>query len=361
MTIETNNSEFNISLFDYNGKRLKETTAHGMVEWVLNGYGPGQFYLAFDDPSFEEEYIRFGNFALLSHTTAGLWGGVLLGARGWRRGKVVINMLGCAYQFSRRRGPPSITWTGSAGSIYRKIFQWGNAQGDMNVQEGEVFQGGTQGRQETSKHALLSKSIERIQGRSGNDWQLRPELNSKGELVFYADWYQRLGIDTTFFLTEGVNIELKKDEDIMVETPDIINDDVVFSLTAANNQPAVFDRYFDAESIDLYGLTQFSEGDPSKVKTELKDKAKARVLAKKRARREYKGITALDVGDTWLVAREGNSVVLNLPGVGFRSESSLPLAGDGKTGTAARVRIKRRRLDTLAGRMTLTPEEVYSD
>lgn len=359
MTITTNDSKFNISLFDYNGRKQKETTAHGEVEWVLNGYGPGKFYLGFDDPAFDEAYIRFGGFALLSHASAGSWGGVLLGARNWQRGKVVINMLGCAFQFNRRRGPENYTWTGSAGSIYRQIFQWGNAQRDMNVFEGEIFEGGNPARQETSKYAVLNKSIERIQGRSGNDWQLRPELDAKGELCFYADWFERLGIDTDFFLTEGVNIETRPGEDIMVETPDIVNDDLVYSLTMQNNQPIAVDSAFDQDSIDLYGLSQFAESDSSKEKAELKDKAEARVNAKKRARREYK-ITALDVGNTWQTAREGNSVLLNLPGVGFRVESSLPLVGAGQVGTGARVRIKRRKLDTAAGRMVLTSEEVYS-
>lgn len=359
MTIDINPNEFNIRLYSKSGRRLCELSSHGEVEWVLNGYGAGSFEISANDPNFDEEKLAIGNFAMLSHKTAGFWGGVLLGPRDWYEGRLVIGMVGAAFQFSRRRGPQNTTWKGSAGAIARSILSWGNGQGPMNIQEGIIFTGGDQARTETSKFALLNKSIDRIQQRSGNDWQVRPEENEHNDLVFYFDWSERLGVETNLILEKSVNIELTAGQAIMREIPDIVNDDLCYSQTVKPNTPQPYDSDFDQTSIDDYGLSQFAQGDASDQKATLKSKAQSVVAAKKRPRREY-NVTAVDVLDTFEKAREGNISILRLPGIGFRSESSLPLEGDGKTGSAARVRIKRRKMATRTGRMALTLEEIYT-
>jgi len=156
-----------------------------------------------------------------------------------------------------RRGPVERIFSAPAGSIFEEIINLVNRAEPTPLIVGDIFRNG-KAMQETINPTPLLTDLLRIKNRSGEDYAWRPVVGIDGLLTIYADWYERLGVDTDALLHEGHgggNLESK--DRIMIEDGDIFNDILGYSdgITWTGRPMA---NVIDAESIGKYGLRQTS-------------------------------------------------------------------------------------------------------
>jgi hypothetical protein len=350
-------SDWRLTLFSNKGIPLADVKTHVECEWVLNDYGELTFTISKEDPACKPQILRKGNFVFFQHSKAGTWGGVIRAPRAWTRKAIKITAHSGAVQFARRVGPSEV-WTGTPGVLFQKAIDYGNAQGNMRIRRGDIWTGGDDVEDEL-RHDSLIDYIKNLQDIADCDWQVRAVLDDKNRIQFYAD-FKKIENVVPLVLREGPNSNLKiTDEDeVLLEQDDIVNEVLYFGSDGEQFRTRKKSSLRNEESIKRYGLEQMADALPERTASwrRLLLAAYKRLNRMSREQATYH-LTALNVGRTFELAREGNIGKVYLPGFGFRSESSISLDG-GRTvfGNGAKVRVLGRVLSTAEDTMELALE-----
>lgn len=310
-----------VRIFDRNGFPLAEFRASVERSLVIGGEGRAEFnYPSRKTEIVNKDVLRFGNWLLVESDTLPAWVGVIDTPREWSPRIVAVHAYTPEKVFGFRRGPLEEKVTGSAGAIFEKILAKVNQAETTVIRAGDIWRGGKQ-REETLNPTPLSEDLQRLVERSGEEYAWRPETDTNGRLVIYADWVQRLGTDTTALLHEGKgggNVESLNN--IFVEDGDIINDILAYGdgMTWISKP---ISSVIDADSIQNYGLRQTAQEftGVSNVTT-LSNNGQEQLNQKSEPIRTFH-INALNVGDTFQYLRLGNRLVLRFENIGFTGES----------------------------------------
>lgn len=306
-----------IRIFDRQGFPLAEFRASVERSLVIGGEGRAEFnYPSRKTDVVNEKVLQFGNWLLVESDTLPPWVGVIDTPREWSPRTVAVHAYTPEHVFGWRRGPRELKITGSAGTLFIKLLTLVNQEELTVIRAGEIWRAGNQ-REETLNPTKLSDDLERIQERSGEEYNWRPDTDPSGRLIVYADWVERLGVDTTALLHEGKrggNIENVRNS--FIEDGDIIND--VFAVgdgMSWASRPGHI--VIDAESMDKYGLRQKSiqYSGVSNTNT-LRENALQEITQSANTAKIFH-VNALNVGETFAHLRLGNTMILRFENMGF--------------------------------------------
>jgi hypothetical protein len=274
-----------------------------------------------------ESVLQYGNWLLVQSDSLPPWVGVIDTPREWSPRIVSVHAYTPEHVFGQRRGPLELKITGSAGTIFDKLLTRVNNEEKTVIVSGDIWRGGTQ-REETINPTPLSEDLERIYERSREEYTWRPETDDNGKLVVYADWVQRLGVDTTALLHEGKgggNIENLNN--VFVEDGDIFNDILSYGDGLSwQSKPNV--TVIDPPSGEKYGLRQTSLSNSGVTTTNTLRANGLDHLAQVKDTVKTFHVNALNVGDTYKFLQLGNSMVLRFENIGFGGyETNVRIVG----------------------------------
>jgi hypothetical protein len=306
-----------VRIFDREGFTVAEFRASVERSLVIGGEGRAEFnYPSRKTDIVNDKVLRFGNWLLVESDSLPAWVGVIDTPRAWSPRVVAVHAYTPDRVFGWRRGPLEEKLVGSAGAIFEKLIVKVNQPETTVIRAGDIWRGGVQ-MEETINPTPLAEDLQRIVERSGEEYSFRPETDSSGRLVIYADWVQRLGEDTTALLHEGKgggNIESLND--VFVEDGDIVNDVLAYGdgLSWKSKPTQIVS---DPKSGQRYGLRQTSEAFSGVSNTTtLKNNGTERLQQSAETIKLFH-VNALNVGDTYKYLRLGNRLALRLENIGF--------------------------------------------
>lgn len=333
-----------IQIFDHFGYRIAEFNANASRTWKVSDYGRCAFEIPIINPKCTQANLQFGNFVYIEHPRLPPWGGVIDVPRKWNKHTVLVYAYSGEYIFKFRRVEAINTVTLSPGEIFNQIIDLANREGDTRITKGSIFTDDEAVRWELNLLKIYDEIV-RLAEDTDNEWKVKPELESGGQIQFKAYWNKELGVNTNYLLKEGLNIEAE--DDIISEDGEIAND--IYGIgpgaaqTSRNNV-----NLLDIDSIGTYGLRQssvsFQEGEYSSV--EIGTKA---MLKKKKNPSKTFSLTATDYIETWNNMDIGNTFLLQMSNVGFQNNSF---------GVNTQVRVTGMTYDEENEKLNLNCEEV---
>lgn len=338
-----------VFVYDKSGNAIGDLMAPLVFRsWVLNEYGKAYLTIAKTSDKCTERLLRFGNYVVIKHDTAGDWAGIVWTPRNWSTDTVEVVAYGPEYLLKLRRGdgPTIKKLTGTAGNIYSQILDDANAEAEYKIFDGDIWEGGVS-REESIRYDNLYDTVQRVSSRSGNDWGIDYEIDSFNRLRFKASWYSQRGKLQTLRLEEGVN--LKEPQGVVLsEQGDIINDLVVYG-NAAVSGGAVFAPGTDPASIGKYGLAQGAVSEQINTQATVDASCAAQLSFYKEPRRVYRNLVALNVNSTFQALGLGDILPLRLLRYGFTGDA---------ISTDTYVRVLAKEFEDTRGEMVLTATEV---
>lgn len=334
-----------IVIYDKAGGAIADIRARVTYAWRMNQYGQAQFAVSMNEDAAKLQYLEFGNFITVERDHLPMWAGVIDPPRQWGRKAIICNAYSGEYLLAWRRTDVERKLTGTAGEIYQQMIAIANQPGYIRTVAGAIWTGG-QSREETlNPTTSIYEEAKRVATRAGHEFNLTPEFDGQGRLIFKANWYERMGVDRVFTLEEGVHIEMG--DSPVVEQGNIVNEVVGYGDGAAwASRPKTTVK--DDSSIGRYGLRQGSKSFSGNTITgTLEQNAYTELQAKKQPRKTFT-ITALDVGDTLSNIRLGDRLPVRLVSCGF--------SGDG-FGMSTTVRVKGMAWDDSKGVLEIVCDE----
>lgn len=306
--------------------------------WILNDVSVALFDIARTDPNCRADVLRIGNYLVIEHDRAGVWGGVIWSkptGQMWYADKVSVSAQSMGSIFYRRRGSPAAIYEAmQPGAIFAGLIANMNDQSDTRIVEGDISQGGGAINMKAAE-VMLNVPIKKLVEKTGQDYDITPETQN-GLLVFKANWYERQGVKHNYMLEEGKNIKLDLSP-IMTIVGDIKNNVLAKGMRDAK----IREVDSNLESIAEYGLSQsvsYADSPAGARKT-----IDAELLKYRNPRKIYK-LTAIDVDSAFSYLGLGDRVMLRLPSVDFE-------------GTYTTVRVMAREFDDATGELVLTLDE----
>lgn len=303
-----------IQIFDRTGTKISEFNVNASRTWQLSDYGRCIFEIPIIHPKCTEDILQFGNLIYIEHPKLPAWGGVIDIPREWGKNTVIVYAYSAEYLFKFRAEENINKLSLSPGNIFKYIIDASNRSEDIRIRTGSIY---TKDEAISWELNLLNyyNEVKRLADDTDNEWILTPKINNK-ELEFEAQWGEKLGGETTYALTEGLNIETG--EAIVSENGEIFND-ILGIGSGSSNKTKEKVHLFDETSIGKYGLRQTSvsiaEGEYASVEIGTRTE-----LNKKKNPQKTFALTALDVGNTWNYINIGNTVSLHLNTIGFQNK-----------------------------------------
>lgn len=328
--------ETRTTIYDVNGTAIAQLDSVSVRRsWILNDVGVAIFDIARTDPNCRADVLQFGNFIVVEHDRAGVWGGVLWGkptGQQWYADKVNVSAQSINSIFYRRRGTPgAFVPPMTGGQQFANAIADMNSQFDSRIVAGDIYTGGISGGNETAD-IMVSDTIKSWL-KYGFDYDIVPDTNN-GALIFKANWYARQGVKHNYALEEGKNVKLDMSP-IMTVAGDIKNDVLAKNMKNQNHKSIAT----DTESIATYGLAQSVLMNASYHRAD----GQAELTRYRRPRKIYK-VIAIDVDSAFDFLGIGDRVTLRLPSVDFG-------------GTYTTVRVMAREFDDDTGELALTLDE----
>jgi hypothetical protein len=278
--------------------------------WSISSEASAKFYLSVYDANCNPFILNYGNLILVENSD-GLppWVG-MIDQRGFEKGACVIWAYTPERYFRYRRGPRSLKLTGSAGSIFIQMIRYINSLEETVIVPGDVDSRTSQ-MEETLNPVVLTDDLQRIVSRSGEGYRWRPEV-TRGKLTIYADWFSDMVLETGLILQDGYNVS---GDHVLSESAPINN---VLAYGLGNDwEKRIIEETQDSESIQQYGLRQFSDS----INTESVDSIKLAALTRLDSSKQPKysfPLSALNKDDTFKKLSPGaRATYTRLVGQGF--------------------------------------------
>lgn len=341
-----------VRIFARDGSPLVEFKAKVERSWALGDEGRAQFvYPSRITEIVNRDVLQYGNWVLVENDQLPAWVGVIDTPRTWTARSVRVSVYSPEKVFSQRRGMLEVQKNGSAGAIFRYLIGLLNGAEQTIIKAGDIDETGIY-RQETINPTPLNRDLKRIQERSGEEYQWRPDTDAQGRLIVLADWQPRIGIDTGALLHEGIgggNIETVSS--LFVEDGQIYNNVLGYGDGMTWVSKTKFEAT-DEDSVGTYGLRQtakYFNGVTNNVT--LKDNTDQYLSTTKAPVNKFK-LNVINVGDTFRYIQLGNTLNLQLQSMGFQ---------DGGLGYEAVVRIVGMRYNPTSKNKIELVTEVISE
>lgn len=229
----------------------------GPVVWRLNDVGKAEISLSLNDDKLTEDNLQFGNRLLIEFDN-GLpdWGGVIDPPRRWEYGIVTVAAYSGESIFGYRITDKGRYFSGAqVGTIFKNLIDEANAVYDMQIQVGEVWDGGDGHSPDYHFKDLLTIFKSSLTNRL-SDADFYVEAGQDGGMVtFTANIYERRGTDKPgVVLVEGENLTNIR----LVEQGSIINSWTMIGEGSGWGADRLYTTSYDADSIADYGLREKS-------------------------------------------------------------------------------------------------------
>jgi hypothetical protein len=341
-----------VRIFKRDGSNIAEFRTSVDRSWVLSDEGRAQFsYATRITDVVNRDVLQFGNWLLVENDQLPAWVGVIDTPRQWTPRTVTVFAYTPERVFSWRRGENEITVKGSAGAIFERLLSYVNAAEGTIIQAGTIDKTGTN-REETVNPTPLNNDLSRIQERSLEEYQWRPETDALGRLIVYADWMPRVGFDSSALLHEGRgggNVEGVSN--ILVEDDDIYNDVMGYGegLTWASKPKQIVKV---EQSISSYGLRQKSEYFQGVTSGQALLINTVKFVSDRNQPKRTFQLRALNVGETFKYIGIGNTLQLRFQNIGFYN---------GETGYDEKIRIIGMRYNPMQKNKVELTVELYNN
>ena len=331
-----------VTIYDHFGNYLTEVNATFRREYKLNEFGSGSFTLLTQDQKCREDYLQFGNFALVEHEKLPAWGGMIDTPRIWGHGSVTSTAYSAEYILTTMISDRTANMAGVWGSIYQQLVEqmFNNDIGGM-VRIGAIYGGGKSVKR-TYNYANLYDEVSKLCKDSGNDFEFLPAIDADGRLFFTAHWHEKRGGLKQFTLYEDKNIRLSTSP--LREQGRIANRLRIYGPGATFETRGIA-KENDIISSGKYGerwLAQLGQGD------DVAANAEQLIIEYANPRKTF-DLTAIDIDDTFFQCRVGDQFPVSFHSVGF--------SGSG-FGTTAIVRILQMSYDEQNNVLQLVADEV---
>lgn len=308
-----------VRIFQRDGTPIAEFKARVERSWSLGNEGRAQFiYASRITDIVNRDVLQYGNWVLIENDQLPPWVGVIDTPRTWTPRTVRVSIYTPEKVFEWRRGDLEVKKNGSAGALFRYLLSLVNGAEATIIKAGDIDETGTY-REETINPTPLNRDLKRIQERSGEEYQWRPDTDALGRLIVYADWQPRIGIDTGALLHEGKgggNVEAISG--LFVEDGDIYNNILGYGdgMTWTTKTKYIAN---DERSGSDYGLRQTSKYFNGVTNTvTLKDNTTEYLKTTKNPVSKFK-LNVINVGDTFKYIQLGNTLNLQLQSMGFQT------------------------------------------
>lgn len=304
-----------VRIFNRAGLPVAEFQTQVERSWVIGDEGRARFYYANRNSDIvNENVLQFGNWLLVQNSLLPAWVGVIDAPRRWQSHEVEVSAYTPQRVFEWRRGPIEEIHNQTPGALFTILINKINSAETTILRPGNIYQGVSI--QETLNPTLLSRDLQRIYERSGEEYTFRPVVDSNGRLAVYCDWLQTLGESTQAILQSGEGGNLEDSRRIWIEDDPIVNDVLAYGdgETWASKPLATAG---DVASQQKYGLRQSSEeySGVTNVST-LETNAIQKIAETKEPIRTGK-VNAINIGDTFKYIGLGNRLTLRFEKVGF--------------------------------------------
>lgn len=294
-----------LQIFDPRGKKLTDISATLSREWALSKSTRSEFRIATKDPKCRKDFIKPGNIVVVEHESLPAWGGFMYPPFEWQKDILEVTVLSMEEILRYRRGPSTLDAEGVGGAIFTQLLDLANQQGDTLIRAGNIYMGDLPIVEPLNLTDIFG-AITSLCRKTGGEWSVRPEKQD-GQLVFYADYFQRAGEDKrNIVLRAGHNI---KGEKLIQSTP-LLNDITVFSSGATWDSKGSANAT-DENSIAAYGLFQGIE-----AVNDSSDAAALSILAN-----QYPARATFEVlKNAWQNVRLGDVFTVRLHNAGFSGQ-----------------------------------------
>lgn len=339
---------FRIITYTRDGVPLSEHRGDAVFSRERNRAGKALIKVALSETTLTRSNMNFRNLISIEDSNAGLWGGVLWTPRTWYRDYVELTAYSGEYLLKFRRSGKNVL-KASTGTIYSQMIDISNQPEQLALVKDSIWDGSNEV-QLTLKYDNMYDAVTKFADRVGNDFSFEPAIDEKGNLKFFARWYQQQGVNRGFGIEYPFDFKLPEGQ-ILQEQGDIANDVIVFGGGASANSTPISDVTVDQTSKSQYGLIHGVFANNSVVNATLDAQAVAQLALVKQPRNTFMiALVHNTVKDTFHNIGIGDTMVLRLSGIGF--------AANGGLGTEATVRVYAKEYNTETGVMAVVVDQV---
>jgi hypothetical protein len=314
-----------VTIFDPQGNRLTELDVDMYREWKISEYGTGKFDISVLDPKFEAEYIDFGNWVLVEHDKLPGWIGTIECPREWNGGTVTVNCLSGEARLKRALTRKDTKYHGPPGHVF-KMFIEDSCSEIIGLKLGSIHAISPRHITVLDNFANCYDLICKIAEKRNEEWNIEPEIDSRGNVWFVCNWWKKMGTVRTTRLYEDKHC---KNGVKLVEQGETYNRVIVKGAKGSWAQGKI-GIYTDWRAVQDYGLYEYLLSDnTSKEEDDHEEYARAYVNAHKEPRKTFT-LGLADVDDLFKEVRLGDTFTLETYQTGFTN---------GKLGCVADVRI----------------------
>lgn len=223
--------------------------------WMLGGhpdvYGGGDTKIALTEEEALQPFLQFGRMVMVAHPKLPLWAGVIEPI--WNAAlPVQMTVYNTEYLLSQRCPDKPELIEGSVGAITAKIIELFNVQGDRFLRIGDTSRADNTVRQETLDERNFWDQLWPIVARSGCEMQMRPAINSDGQLIIYVDVARQLGVNTGFLFSDGEHGNATFSE-LAIDGP-IVNRVIGINDGSGQESRLRTDPFIHEASAQIYGI-----------------------------------------------------------------------------------------------------------
>jgi hypothetical protein len=197
------------------------------------------------------EWLQFGRMVLIEHESLPRWAGMI--DTPWIATlPVSCTLYSPEYLPSLRFSEQQLTVSGSFETVLQEIIDLINKDEDMRIRLGTMGDLPSGDQQLTIKQQSLWQTLNDFGAREAVEFAFRAERDENNLLTIYIDADLKLGAETGLYLHDGpgANIQII---DAKIESK-IINRIVGIGAQSTNQARIQTAPYFDADSIEIYGL-----------------------------------------------------------------------------------------------------------
>lgn len=189
-------TDFRLLVGDRTGRIIAELG--GLLEsvpWRLNEIGKSVLHLADTEDGATAGNLRHGNRVYVEFDgDLPPWGGILDTPLDWENGIIKCSLYSGGQLWTAGWGETSkeLVFNGqTAGHIFRRLIEEGNADGNLGIEAGSIYDGGP-GLSLAFHAAPIIEAVKQIVERTGYEWELAPFIRD-GHIRLRANLYERQG------------------------------------------------------------------------------------------------------------------------------------------------------------------------
>lgn len=334
-------TEDRIRIYNRQGIGLADLRVTAERNLSINEEGEANFDISRLDPNCREDFLRFGNWLLIENSKFEAWVGMIDTPQIRQRRLWHVSAYTPERLFRKRNVPRQLKLSGSAGTIFSELVNLVNRGEGTILSIGDIWTGGRQFPAENLSGDTLADCLDALVERSGGEYSFTP-VAYRGTLRIYANWHERIGIESNYPLEESWNIS---DEASAVRIQGAIENELWGYGNGASQTDRPTATYRDDESAGRYGLMQGSRVYSDYQSTDGVLKAiQAEINTTKQPEYIY-AFSILDEGATFENVRTGNEHPLRMWSFGIETH----------------VRVMGWYYNPQSGRVNIKTMEVFDD